>query len=145
MTIFLSHRPNLDPEPWREPGRHGLRSAHKFGNDDVFDPRPEFELTRDPAPWSNGTDHYTREMHVKNPGGSPIWSPRRDRYDTPVNRVLVAFRSTLIAPHNEGLSVAQIAAGWLQAPGFFMRDSTSDEIAHARKVLQHLANLTKED
>lgn len=32
-----------DPEPWREPGRHGGRYAEKFGNDDIFDPRPEFD------------------------------------------------------------------------------------------------------
>jgi hypothetical protein len=157
---------NLDPEPWERPD--GTRAADL---DEAFEgmdeasvlaplkrPRPEFEPTRDPYPWEVYYDGQPSGEHVKQPimphwvlGQtmrmiSTVWSPRREQFDTPVNRVLADLRRTLA-----GKPAQSLAKQWLllieddpnmseYAVWAPLRDLTPAEIAHARKVLQRLAN-----
>lgn len=155
--IFLSRRPNLDPEPWT--CEHGARFTdhdsaydHSPGDDPecgaILDPRPEQELTRDPLPFANripgnrypDIDSAAYLTGQRTPGDLYSWAPRRDEYDTPVNRVLALWREATDGDMR-GWGV------WLALAGADMLrdgDTTPAEIDHARKVLTRLANLRGE-
>lgn len=158
MSAFLSRRPNLDPEPWLGVGRIGngkRRAEYALGYE--HRPRPEFEPTRDPAPWAMlqvepiyGTSPEIVMRDATAESMSPDenrdewieWRPRREQYDTPVNRVLADIRA--IVAHYNPPNRLGIYWGWLHDPEVDEAD-TPDEIDHARRVLTRLANMTKED
>lgn len=148
-VILKSRQVSLDPEPYESDGYRvsrerylamapALRKSMWF-----FDPRPEFEPTRDEHPWL-----YAGERYAENPGGGwpgkrPVWAPRRTQFDTPVNPILVEFRSAV----DERLPYAD-PKSWLNglenpSPGSWFY-ANPDHITHARKVLTRLAALTKE-
>ena len=169
MTIFKSQQVNLDPQPWRDSEGNrcsadeaGSTPFERFGRD-AFDPRPEFEPTRDPHPWQEyengigaGSRYRTREAYYT--GHERRFEPRREQFDTPVNRILAAFRADLATqreqfPHRDIVYLADRWAGkfgLLATKGGYptysgiwalMQDATRPEIDHARRVLTHLANL----
>ena len=144
MTIFKSRKVNLDPEPYLQP-ESGVRSRHNVSSDWRLDPRPEFEPTRDWAPWvdpQNGhrymTDNPTRPARSE-------FRPNREQFDTPVNPILVAFRMAFAARHPLGVqNTAELAEAWLDnwyAVWFSEVEGTLAERAHAYKVLTLFANL----
>ena len=126
MTIFKSRQVNLDPEPYFD---GTFRSAYPTLCE--YDPRPEFEPTRDPYPWLYS---YGDRSASNSSSGSARWVPRREQFDTPVNRVLEAFRAD-----DAGEALAQTAIGWLNGGSMGDGYATPDEIDHARKVLTRLA------
>lgn len=141
--LFKSRQVNLDPNPWVTPyGRVGAESVHGC----QFDPRPEFEPTRDPYPWVMALGPWAGSRIDRQVPESE-WSPRRDQFDTPVNPILERFRlrRSGFLPDDE-LSVAEHARNWL-APANWERvqasvsAATPEHIAHARKVLSRLAAL----
>lgn len=136
--IFKSQQVNLDPEPWVNP-KAGTRYSTEGGLLRDYLPRPEFEPTRDPLPWyldGNLVAPTLRADHRRDAGY--VWAPRREQFDTPVNRVLVFFRDyyearmvpLAVAARNAASVVDEMAA-----------DYTPDEIEHARRVLTRLARL----
>ena len=132
--IFKSKTVNLDPEPWVTP--YGRTSSEPVNGGD-YQPRPEFEPTRDPAPWT--TDALGNSRAAEG-GWGKRWSPRREQFDTPVNRIMVEFREGWSHDPTYG------AANWLISlddPTWDVRsvfDATPAEIDHARRVLTRLAN-----
>ena len=127
--IFKSQQVNFDPLPWVNPN-DGARRAHQvkwISGPDVFDPRPGFESTRDPHPWLGlSAGRMTRYSHNDDQDPRIEWAPRREQFDTPVNRVLVDARKI----------------GWRDPKTldeFFDTSWTPEEIEHARKVLTRLA------
>ena len=143
MTIYKSHQVILDPEPYTEaPGvRHpayaseGMPIMHGL----VYDPRPEFEPTRDPEPYlfqghryrADQVEGIRRNNSQRDVPAKITWAPRREQFDTPANRVLVLFRRD--ADHN-GIDSA-LEYDW---PTNSVASSPA-EIEHARKVLTRLA------
>lgn len=146
MTIFKSRQVNLDPEPWvdAETGKRldvgDTLTAILEDRETIDSPRPEFEPTRDSEPWVN-----TFGNRVRSPGrtddGEFIWAPRREQFDTPVNRVLVDFRAqwdTCVTARER----RDVAFAWKRdtGTGWNPLGATPDEIDHARRVLTRLAN-----
>ena len=135
MTVFKSRQVSLDKEPWLcdyEIDGKPVRSFFDGHGRYTWAPRPEFEPTRDPEPWletwgPNTGARYGHYMWV-----SLTWAPRREQFDTPVNRVLVLFRRD--AEHN-GIDSA-LEYDW---PTNSVA-SSAEEIDHARRVLRRLAN-----
>ncbi len=131
MNLFKSRQVNLDPEPVIAPGGERFDGSGwmPLPNDGYnYAPRPEFEPTRDHAPWAERGNHNVRSAtHFK---GSE-WAPRREQFDTPVNRVLVRYRES------QTMMNADTLENWLW---FLERQPyTPDEIEHARTVLTRLA------
>lgn len=127
--VFKSRQVNLDP--WWGPN---VKPGMVVPGGGLVVPRPEFEPTRDPKPWlTPGTfDAPGDTRHADQRSGSSLWAPRREEFDTPVNRVLVDAR----------------AIGW-RDPNTLDQypdtDWSADEIDHARKVLTRLAGFQKRD
>lgn len=159
MTIYKSQQVNLDKEPYLFQGHRyradqveGIRRNNSQRNAPahvVYDPRPEFEPTRDPFPWAvvylDGSVHDYRADNLGplEPGERFEFRPRREQFDTPVNRMLVAFREDCADPDFEVNSVVEYAQAWLNnTPGIDVDWDTFDldEIDHARRVLTRLAN-----
>lgn len=148
MTIYKSHQVNLDPEPYRNGLGERATTIDDLPHDERIwfdcDPRPEFEPTRDPEPyWFQGhryrSDQVEAVLRNNSQRGAPahiVWAPRREQFDTPVNRVLVLFRRD--AEHN-GIDSA-LEYDW---PTNSVA-SSADEIDHARRVLTRLANLKEQ-
>lgn len=137
--IFKSKQVNTDPKPWRNPN-DGERRSHGVkwvSGPDMFDPRPEFNVTRDREPWAlrqaNGTDIRMARREDFMPITVGIRFDPRPEYDHPVNRILVAFRE-----RSRGLDAA---ASWYTALSLAWRpvaDASPDETEHAMKVLLRL-------
>lgn len=135
--MFVSQIPNSDPEPYyvEDDYGHRIHVDGWFALDDTatFDPRPEFDHTRDPEPWAfQGVRASVR------PSGDWRWAPRREQFDVPVNRVLEAFRGI---EADEPGSAAYYLDSMRQNAPLFHRDFTTEEIDHARRVLSKLANV----
>jgi len=141
MTLFKSRQVNLDPEPYFH--RELLMRHAEPGFGAYYDPRPEFEPTRDPMPWfSDEAEARTNDPERNGFAGPWRWCPRRDQFDTPVNRLLAAIRKDK-AEYYPALSMLHLVDEWLYiidclplnnykiAAGEF----TSEEAEHARKVL----------
>ena len=154
MTIFTSQRVNLDREPWVDD--HGKRHATEEawcdacgGCSTYLRPRPEFEPTRDPFPYVSALG--ARYAYPGTLGRERlVWAPRREEFDTPVNRVLEAFRAVGDASAEEWaycLSLAYSGESWpvvdhwdaLEEAVEIIGREGADEIDHARKVLTRLA------
>lgn len=158
LVIFKSRQVNLDPDPYviantelrvSSPSATAYIVSH-------FDPRPEFEPTRDPAPWRFVYDEPMRAATAErdrrgwhNDGQTVEWAPRREQFDTPVNPILVEFRASWGSVAYDGPR-DQIAS-WLAAlkgtertikrRGYSLgSDPTPEQIDHARKVLNRLAH-----
>lgn len=101
--MFLSQRPNNDPQPLRVDNSDGhvtkgktrfaVNDPYKYRNAKfVFDPRPEFTQTRDPYPYV-GPNGATRHAFPGWLGSDRLaWSPRHEEFDAPVNPILFAVR-----------------------------------------------------
>lgn len=150
--IFKSRQVNLDPAPYVWPS--GVRSmfTEGLGSDGLhhvltYRPRSEFEPTRDPAPWWNPaeviqTGNYARSSEQL-PGYN--YAPRREQFDTPVNRLLLEFRR-LWAGEVDIVEQAAEMAHNLGEHDYLWElqedtDYTPDEVEHARRVLTRLARL----
>ena len=159
--IFKSRQVNLDPlaemcHCGTDVANHGPLDNHS----PVKVQRPEFEPTRDPEPWKNvhnggqlpNTESLARLW--RNGEGNRthwVWAPRREQFDTPVNRVLEAFRAVGDADAEAWaycLSLAYTGESWpvidhwdaLEDAVEQIGKGGMDEIDHARRVLQRLAN-----
>lgn len=132
MTIFKSRQVNLDPLPYVD--AVGVRTNHPQGPADKrYEPRPEFEPTRDPYPMQGKDGGRYRYV----PGRSGSWAPRRAQYDTPINRVLARFRHA---------SEPEFILRYLPAYLIGLEQwATPEEIEHARRVLSRLKEGTDED
>ena len=132
--IFKSHQVNLDPKPYIDKNGNRARwlAAVMFSLE--YSPRPEFESTRDPEPWvsknhgGRGATHLTYD--------DMAWAPRREQFDTPVNRMLVFFRENY-GDEDKSVSVEY----WVEQldDPTLKEDYTPDEIEHAQNVLARLA------
>jgi hypothetical protein len=166
-AIFTSRAPeSYDPWPcvdaeggrwdaeggvcWPESGPNaGL--VHEWSTALRYDPRPEFEPTRDKFPWAvilppnlriNATARYATREEAEAAWGAPYvvrWEPRDRRR----NRLLIALR---LSVEGTGRSPSEVARAWLSDLNevwtlHLDRGHLSDEIAHARKVLTLLATL----
>ena len=159
--MFLSQRPNNDPQPVYRPSdgkRGGLMGLHPnllpgehgpFGRLERlhYSPRPEFTQTRDPRPWlcACGLRHEKRQRTRC----APDWSPRHEEFDTPINPILADFRETRRVSNWKFL-----ARNWLELldedPEMLdtfvwhpIVNPTQSEIRHARRVLHLLAVISK--
>ena len=152
MTIFKSKQVNTDPAPWRD-GMTGRRFASIAQADaeihDIseleFDPRPEFNVTRDKRPWdasrsrpsSLGQIREWRRFASRAEGegwGQIVEFDPRPECDHPVNRILAAFRESRDSRFYDAQhALEEIELGLVVA--------TPDEIDHARRVLTRLANM----
>lgn len=138
MTIFKSRQVNLDPKGWVDDQGQRHRWLVGLAEGLQWSPRPEFEPTRDPRPalcvfcgtrapdlgydricWDNGRLASCRYE----------WAPRRERFDTTVNRVLVELREKRRDIYDLMLN---LDSRWAES-------FTYGEIEHARKVLDRLA------
>lgn len=144
--IFKSRQVNLDPKGWVDDQGQRHRWLVGLAEGLQWSPRPEFEPTRDPHPalcvfcatrapdlgydricWDNGRLTSCRYK----------WAPRREQFDTPVNRILVDVRYERAGEADFGLYYSR----WEQsisdpaALGYW----SADEVEHARKVLTRLA------
>ena len=143
MTIFKSRQVNLDPEPWVA---WGVRYPKKAGSA-YYDPRPEFEPTRDPLPyWDTETDDddpIRLSFKVDDPTNSVVWKPRREQFDTPVNPILVEFRKLWKGQPD----ILEMADHWARFEldgdweSSMTHEYTMDQINHAHRVLTRLAAL----
>lgn len=149
MTIFKSKQVNTDPHPYMEAdgSRFLTPEAYYTGNPRKFDPRPEFNVTRDKRPWdasrsrpsSFGQIREWRRFASRAEGegwGQIVEFDPRPECDHPVNRILVAFRE----------DVKQLGESLLATAEWYLLDlpqsgNTPDEIDHARRVLTRLANM----
>lgn len=135
--LFKSRQVNLDPEPWIT--FDGIRVAADIMGT-KYDPRNEFEPTRDPHPWTCKNPAADCRASIRNAHENE-WAPRRDEFDTPVNPVLDHFRN--MHGHKIGGPLASAAAAWrtslrdMQIVGAY----TEPQVTHARKVLSRLAAL----
>ena len=131
--IFKSRQVNLDQFPYVWPS--GTRSMFSVGDGQPlsFDPRPEFEPTRDPLPyWDTETDDddpIRLSSKVDDPTNSVVWKPRREQFDTPVNRILVYLRMAGLPEDLSGVWLAEVA----REVG-----ANRKELEHAWKVLARL-------
>jgi hypothetical protein len=168
VTIYKSRVVNTDPFPWRDYAgdRHQGPVARQLA--DVFDPRPEFDATRDPMPWAlsiSGNDagrSATHDRHFR-------WAPRPE-FDNPVNPILDTVRKGKITPADILWAITRGAdhpndkrskvfravaqrgfvqvkpydGEWIVTGAAARRrgelGGVEDQIDHARKVLQRLAN-----
>lgn len=163
--IFKSRQVNLDPEPWV--CEFGCGHSTDTG-DGRYQPRPEYEPTRDPKPWeadvikrgsfpyqytprrwrgaAKDWDDACEKAEAANPGYDVIqcgYLPRREQFDTPVNPILVAFRADLLP---DSLATADAAMDWLTDLSTLdwsrlNFDPTPEQIDHARRVLARLARM----
>lgn len=137
MTIFKSRQVNTDPQPFVNEG--GVRWSVRVNQHLRFDPRPEFDVTRDPRPWEGVSVGRSRRYEHNDDNDPRIyWMPRRDHYDTPVNPILVEFREALMPYTRTRL--------WWHAEQELDRvnrgmwpEATLAQIDHARRVLTRLA------
>lgn len=153
--IFKSRQVNLDPGPWVDPT--GKRWPRRALTDEVFDPRPEFEPTRDPEPYTvRGDRNQWRESLSEGQRilGDPIyhprfkveWSPRREQFDTPVNPILVCLRSVA----GDGFRRDDLLNLLFEVnhpthvlTGYVVKNASSEQIDHARRVLTRLARFAE--
>lgn len=156
--ILKSRQANLDPEPYVD--QHGIYrspdgdpAGHDFDARFHYDPRPEFEPTRDKHPWAVSTlaeddlpdfritslEALEAMPHFEKFDFLVEWAPRREQFDTPVNSVLAWFRENFSGHPN----IRGGAQMWLESMSrndwAYGDDHTPDEIDHARKVLTRLA------
>lgn len=157
MTIFKSRQVNTDPAPWRNPN-DGERRSHGVkwvSGPDVLDPRPEFNVTRDPRPWDASRSRpsslgqirewrrFASHAEAERWGQVVEFDPRPE-FAHPVNRILVALRkweipAELAIQTLNGYSLAyDHIDDWCDEWEFLV---TPDEIDHARRVLTRLANM----
>lgn len=145
-AIFKSRQVNLDPEPYVDPatGERFDRLFVKLNGTPIttHDPRPEFEPTRDSHPWLCDYEIDGKPCRSFFDGhGRYTWAPRREQFDTPVNRVLEDVRRyrserlTMNNPKGWGRVLSAFASTVDANPW----DATADEIEHASKVLTRLA------
>jgi hypothetical protein len=152
-VIFKSRQVNLDPKPYdllgvRYESENGV-NAHAASQPRRFDPRPEFEPTRDPYPWARvGADGavngYSAMPYVGRLklGERFEFRPRRDLFDTPINPILVAFRKDA---QLSGFDTALAAyMGEITDPYRFNRGMRyfhgAEAADHARRVLSRLVS-----
>lgn len=149
MTIYKSQQINLDKEPYLFQGHRyradqveGIRRNNSQRNDPahvVWAPRPEFEPTRDPKPWLCDYEvdgHPVRSFFDGH--GRYTWAPRREQFDTPVNRVLSGVREDWQESNDLGHDLRAHALMWLSTEDDW--EVTPEEAHHARRVLTRLAN-----
>jgi hypothetical protein len=131
-VIFLSHRPNLDPEPYLNVHANTRQADNRDGWRS-FAPRPEFEPTRDPEPWTCDPAYakgYCRS--IRRTVHHDAWSPRREQYDTPVNPILTDFRSVVDVLRH--IPVPEHVEGALSVLHAWEGVASVEEIQQAEKV-----------
>lgn len=145
MTIYKSRQVNLDPKPWvdAETGKRldvGDMLTAIFDDRETIDsPRPEFEPTRDPWPWLCDYEIDGKPVRSFFDGhGRYTWAPRREQFDTPVNRVLSGVREDWQESNDLGHDLRAHALMWLSTEDDW--EVTPEEARHARRVLTRLAN-----
>lgn len=163
-AIFKSRQVNLDPTPWVyalmgpatdtfTPAREATQITGGF----AYRPRPEFEPTRDPRPWlvsvadGSGLPDF-RAASLATIDALPHrekfdllieWAPRREEFDTPVNRLLLEFRRLWAGQVDMLEQAAEMA--YNLGDHDYLWELTQDtdyapaEVEHARKVLERLA------
>lgn len=144
--IFKSHQVNSDPEPWV--CEFGCNHVTDPG-DGRYQPRPEFEPTRDPQPWRCGAIiGATREEVAAEfwPGAPVEYAPDRERFDTPVNPILVEVRLNSLTPEYDGWTPAVAASYYLEEvlpdeEHNRLRGWTPEHVDHARRVLTRLIRM----
>ena len=158
--IFKSRQVNPDPKPYRRvngpeytPGQmprrsHVVRERYVW----THDPRPEFEPTRDPMPYTR-PDGSGRYAHPGTWCGQHlVLSPRREQFDTPVNPLLTELRGDVERFSSLAAAVSDLL-DWLErypkegpVEGLDGKEIvlTKENIDHARKVLTRLANWSTE-
>lgn len=125
----------------------------------VYDPRPEFEPTRDPYPWDgvrvegwkpqriSAAEGYRRTVRGESGPRGFAYAPRREEYDTPVNPLLTELR----ADSRPG-AVSDLL-DWLEryskegpVEGLDGKEIvlTKENIGHAKRVLTRLAHWSAE-
>ncbi len=142
--IFKSKQVNLDKRPWSILGVEAIEfrqteeeRAENLHFPGVYDPRPEFEPTRDPLPHACQKCSGRWPVATDDPRHGPsVWAPRREQFDTPVNRLLAFFRGYYEA---RMIPLARAARAAAESVDEMFGDYTPDEIEHARKVLTRLA------
>lgn len=150
--IFKSRQVNLDPEPWRVRST-GARLARSVPQEQerikIWDPRPEFEPTRDPYPWvyfdhrNTSLGRFATLIEAERHGDRTEFAPRRDQFDTPVNPILVEFRKLWKGQPD----ILEMADQWarFELDGDWESPMTgeysTDHIEHAHRVLTRLAAL----
>lgn len=143
--IFKSQQVNLDPEPYVD--QHGSTrspdgdpAGHDFDVHFEYEPRPEFEPTRDPVPWWNRNEPIQTGNYARSSEQLPgyVWAPRREEFDTPVNRVLSNLRLMRQGPIGEQETLAQTAQWVLDQESDW---DSSPQFEHAYRVLTRLARL----
>lgn len=144
--IFKSRQVNLDPYPrvvFNPSGSGTYRMEAEFPHG-VLDPRPEFEATRDPHPWCDAIG--IRRSHRA--GFEYEWfEPRRERFDTPVNPILVELREAVAdwgdeSPEGNGPFALRYER-WLgyAENGAFGFEFSEQHRDHALRVLTRLVSL----
>lgn len=134
--IFKSKQVNTDPEPYVANGNRYPVERHRAFGVAKFDPRPEFNVTRDQAPWREPGRHGGR--YAEKFGNDDIWNPRPE-FDHPVNRILVEFRQGRFASLDWFLHEYCHDTDFWVWDGTDAENPTPDEIDHARRVLTRLA------
>lgn len=133
-----------DDEPWYD-SFTGERLADGEVPPDavgfVFSPRVECVPGRDPKPYliASGPSVGGEVGQRRRTGGeNRIWLPRPEFARPPVNRVLVDFRARRAATPKA--TVQRQAVAWLDSLNsmYAARLYPSDQIEHARKVLNRL-------
>lgn len=158
--IFSSRHPrDFDKAPWHI---NGVRIAEPLTVEDVrdavWDPRAEFEPTRDQLPWTLIDSHFgfvleryrTREAAEAAIGRTPDfmlidaelsvldveWDPRPEFARAPVNPMLARFRRISKLAHGP----VKMARVWLgHWDSVWHGDCDADEREHCRRVLEKLA------
>lgn len=149
--IFKSKQVNTDPEPWVAPnGKRGATNPILLPNGNIvmgeFDPRPEFNVTRDPEPCRNedSAERLTaQEAEQDRATGWEVTFDPRPEFDHPVNRILAGVREDVNNSADLNHDTKATAEFWLSFSDDWDKDglnATPDEIAHARRVLTRLAN-----
>lgn len=149
--IFKSRQVNTDPKPYLYPDGHRNSVGGSYaGMWPKREPRPEFNLTRDPYPvyWAG---HRYPVSQIGQLPSNYEWEPRPE-FDRPVNPILVAYRE-----HVSKYRLDSEADAWLFALDSFdafggfrtweaatdkfhsITLATTDQIGHARRVLTRLA------
>jgi hypothetical protein len=141
--IFKSRQINSDRAPWRNPndGERRSRGVKWVSGPDVFEPRPEFNTTRDPLPYVDRQGGFRADRATPTTRFDP-----RPEFDHPVNRILEAFRENPdIDLWDMGFAMFTTYGGerdW-ETEGHYFHSFTVasiNEIDHARRVLARLAN-----
>lgn len=138
-AIFKSRQVNLDPFPYVDSDSRRYDLASGKPRPEEYKPRPEFEPTRDPEPWA----HRAYGDRSKFELNSFVWAPRREEFDTPVNRLLLEFRRLWVGQVDIVEQAAELAYNLGEHDYLWElredTDYTPAEIEHARKVLERLA------